>query len=83
MFVEHAFGQLKDHFLHLHWMTGQYLKEMYQIIEALMIIHNMLEEFGDDPITVWGFNGLEDDDMELVRGEALDWINADLEADDL
>ena len=48
-----------------------------------MIIHNMLEEFGDDPATIQGFNGLEDDSVELVRGEAPDHIDVDLDAGDL
>ena len=34
---------------------------MYWIIEALMIVHNILEEYGDDPTTIAGFNGQEDD----------------------
>jgi len=54
-------------------MNGPLLIEMYQIIEALMIIHNMLEEFGD-PATIQCFNGPEDDNVELVRGEAPDHI---------
>jgi hypothetical protein len=28
--------------------------EMYQIIEALMIVHNVLEELGDGPTTIKG-----------------------------
>ena len=57
--------------------------EMYQIIEALMIVHNMLEELGDDPTTIKGFNGLEDDGAVEVWGEAPDRIDADLDVDDL
>jgi hypothetical protein len=83
IFVEHAFGRLKGRFPHLRWMPGRHLTEMYQIIEALMIFHNILEELGDDPTTIRGFNGLEDDDAEMVRGDAPDRIDADLDADDL
>ena len=64
-------------------MNGRGLNEMYQNIEALMIIYNMLEEFGDDPTTIWGFNGLEDEGVEVVRGEVPDWIDIDLDSDDL
>ena len=35
---------------------------MYWIIEALMIVHNILEEYGDDPTTIAGFNGQEDEE---------------------
>ena len=45
---------------------------MYQNIEALMIIHNMLEEFGDDPTTI-----LEDEGVEVVQGEVQDQIDID------
>ena len=43
----------------------------------------MLEEFGDDPTTIRGFNGLEDDGVEVIRGEAPNRIDADLDVDDL
>jgi hypothetical protein len=34
-----------------------------------MILHNILEEFGDDPTTISGFNGKEDEEVEDVLGE--------------
>ncbi len=40
------------------------------LIEALMIVHNILEEYSDDPETIQGFNGKEDDDVRDVVGEA-------------
>jgi hypothetical protein len=83
IFVEHAFGRLKGRFPHVRRMAGRNLMEMYLIIEALMIVHNMLEELGDDPTTIKGFNGLEDDGAAEVRGEAPDRIDVDLDADDL
>jgi hypothetical protein len=63
IFVEHAFGWLKGHFPYLHMMPGQDLTEVYHIIEALMIVHNILEKQGDDPTTIAGFNGQEDDNI--------------------
>ena len=42
-------------------MPGRNMTEMYRIIEALMIVHNILEEYGDDPTTIAGFNGQEDE----------------------
>ena len=63
IFVEPAFGHLKGRFPYLHMMPGWDLTEMYHIIEALMIVHNILEEQGDDPTTIAGFNGQEDEDI--------------------
>ena len=34
-----------------------------------MIIHNILEEIGDDPRPISQFNGWEDAKVERVRGE--------------
>ncbi len=48
------------------------------LIEALMIVHNILEEYGDDPETIRGFNGKEDDDVRDVVGKApLDLLDGD------
>lgn len=45
------------------------MQEIYRIIEALLIIHNFLECIGDDPTTIAGFNGEEDDDVDAVLEE--------------
>ena len=58
--VEDAFGCWKGHFPILHQFPGHKIKEIYHLIESLMIVHNILEEFHDDPTTIAGFNGLED-----------------------
>ncbi len=48
------------------------------LIEVLMIVHNILEEYGDDPETIRGFNGQEDDDVRDVVGKApLDLLDRD------
>ena len=53
-------------------MPGQDLTEMYCIIKALMIVHNILEEQGDDPTTIAEFNGQEDEDIHGAHGTAPD-----------
>ncbi|KAI0056073.1 hypothetical protein BV25DRAFT_1921309 [Artomyces pyxidatus] len=83
IFVEHAFGRLKGRFPGLRPMTGRHLTEMYRTIEALMIIHNILESINDDPATIRGFNGAEDPDVDFVRGEAPDRLDADMDEDEL
>lgn len=47
-------------------MPGHDVDQMFRTIEALMIIHNIVEEFGDDPETIAGFNGLENPDVNEV-----------------
>lgn len=61
--VENAFGRLKGRFPSLRNMPGHNIDEMFRTIEALLIIHNIVEEFGDDPETIPGFNGKEDADV--------------------
>ncbi|KAH7921580.1 hypothetical protein BV22DRAFT_980447, partial [Leucogyrophana mollusca] len=55
IFVEHAFGRLKGRFPLLRCMTGVDLIDMFRTIEASMVLHNILEQFGDDPTTIRGF----------------------------
>jgi hypothetical protein len=54
---------------------------MYCILEALMIIHNIVEGLGDDSTSIDGFYGDEDENVTGVRGEAEE--HPDLEGDDL
>ena len=61
IFVEHAFGRLKGRFPILRAIPGRNLSSMYRLIEALLVVHNILETYGDDPTTIAGFNGREDD----------------------
>jgi len=61
--IENAFGHLKGRFPSLQNMPGHNIDEMFRTIEALLIIHNIVEEFGDDPETIPGFNGQEDADV--------------------
>lgn len=55
---------------------------MFRLVESLMILHNILEERGDNPTTIHGFNGKEDRQAsDIVRGEAPEQM--DLDGDDL
>ncbi len=76
--VEHVFGRLKGKFPILRCLPSRKLQDHCMLIEALMIVHNILEEYGDDPETIRGFNGKEDDDVRDVVGEApLDLLDED------
>ncbi|KIJ43361.1 hypothetical protein M422DRAFT_253243 [Sphaerobolus stellatus SS14] len=66
--VEHAFGMLKGRFVALREFPGRSLQQMWRIIESLIILHNILTEYGDDPSEIEGFNGEEDED-EPEAGE--------------
>ncbi|PPQ84672.1 hypothetical protein CVT24_002738 [Panaeolus cyanescens] len=48
IFVEHAFGRLKAQFPWLQCLPGRNLDDIYRTIEALMVIHNILEDFEDE-----------------------------------
>lgn len=58
--VENAFGRLKGRFPCLRNLPGHDVREMFRTVEALLIVHNIVEEFGDDPTNIEGFNGIED-----------------------
>ena len=79
--VEHAFGRLKGRFPALRSMPGRRLGEVYRAVEALMVIHNILERQSDDQQRIPHFNGREDPDRDEVRGRAAEqmqlWANDD------
>lgn len=66
MAVENAFRRLKGRFPSLRNMPGHDIDEMFRTIEALFIIHNIVEQFGNDPGDISGYNGLEDPDVDKV-----------------
>jgi len=66
--VEHAFGLLKGRFPTLRDIPGRNLDTIYKGIEALMVIHNILIELGDDPEDIEGFNGQEDAGLGSEEG---------------
>jgi len=60
--VEHAFVFLKGRFPALRALPGYDLKAMWETVEALLIVHNILTGLGDNPHEIQGFNGEEDAD---------------------
>ncbi|EJF58573.1 hypothetical protein DICSQDRAFT_66690, partial [Dichomitus squalens LYAD-421 SS1] len=70
IFVEHAFGCLKGRFPILRSMSCHDVDEVYKILESLMVIHNILERFQDDPADIEDFDDEEDEGVAEVRGEA-------------
>ena len=66
--VEHAFGRLKGRFPILRSFRGHQLEPIFKTVEALLILHNILESIGDDPKLIEGFNGEEDEEVrETLR----------------
>jgi hypothetical protein len=72
--VEHAFGILKGRFMALRGLRGRDLAQMWGFIEAPLVIHNILTEYGDDPYEIEGFNGQEDEDNLQPDVADDDWV---------
>ena len=72
--VEHAFGMLKGRFPALRSLPGHNLRVMWSTVEALMIVHNILTECGDNPYDIQGFNGQEDVDLVPEEAEEDVWV---------
>ncbi|KAL5495700.1 hypothetical protein ACEPAI_1164 [Sanghuangporus weigelae] len=68
--IEHSFGMLKGRFLALRCMPGTDLHVIFTVIEALMVIHNLLIDFGDDPTLIEDYDGV--DDLTRTRDETGD-----------
>jgi hypothetical protein len=84
--IEHAFGRLKGRFPCLRTgLPGYRLDSIYKQVEALIVLHNILEELNDDPGTIEGFNGEEDDvlSVRLAELEVRDEVGDDYSADDM
>ena len=81
--VEHAFGRLKGRFPILRALPGQNLSTMHRLIEALLVVHNILETIGDDPTTIVGFDGAEDEAVMAVHARRQANNEAELEGDDM
>jgi hypothetical protein len=67
--IEHAFGMFKGRFAALREFPGKDVKAMWRFIESLMILHNILVEFGDDPEEIEGFNGQENETADEEQRE--------------
>jgi len=68
--VEHVFRHLKGPALQA--LPGTNLKSMWETVEVLLIIHNILTELGDNPYEIQGFNGEED--LDPIPDEAAEDI---------
>lgn len=54
---EHTFGRLKGRFPSLKDMgPHDDLDDLYNVIEALMILHNVCIDWGDQPEDIWSFD---------------------------
>ena len=56
MAVKNTFGRLKGWFLCLQNFVVWDIKQAYQIIKALLIIQNIIEEAGDNLTEITGYN---------------------------
>ncbi|KAF8836722.1 hypothetical protein BDN67DRAFT_1031877 [Paxillus ammoniavirescens] len=70
---------------HLWQHRDEYFRthEYILVDKASMTLHNLFEGFGDDPTTIKGFNGREEEDVVEVRGEGPAQMLGDLNEDDL
>lgn len=57
--VEHAFGRIKGFFRFLGQVPGYLLDDIWRMIGALLVLHNLLMTFGDE---VGGMDGWEGDE---------------------
>lgn len=54
---EHTFGRLKGRFPSLKDMgPHDNLEDLYDVIEALMVLHNICIDWGDRPEEIWSFD---------------------------
>ncbi|KAI5122885.1 hypothetical protein M0805_003336 [Coniferiporia weirii] len=62
--IEHAVGMLKGRFPALRSMPSSgNINNVYCAIEALMVVHNILIDFHDDPTEIDDYNGSNDEDV--------------------
>lgn len=51
IYIEHVFGLLKSRFQSLRQLgRHEDIKQAYRVIQALMVIHNLCIDFGDQPM---------------------------------
>ena len=63
---------LKGRFPALRNMPGSDLVKIYMTVEALVVIHNILISFRDDPEDIEGYDGVDDDPPEAGRDSSTD-----------
>ena len=66
---EHYFGGLKGCFPALKLMPGRDMKQLYWLVEALIILHNILLELNDSP------NDIDDFSSEEIEAEVEDMLD--------
>lgn len=65
--IERAFGRLKGRFPILKLMPGRHMPRVFHVIEALMILHNILLDLGDSPEDIDDFNPSDADADEVLE----------------
>ncbi|KAL5511017.1 hypothetical protein ACEPAG_3736 [Sanghuangporus baumii] len=68
--IEHSFGMLKGRFPALRCMPGTDLNVIFTVIEALMVVHNILIDLGDDPTLIEDYDGV--DELARLRDDTKD-----------
>lgn len=68
--IENTFGRLKGRFPCLRNFAVRDIENAYRIIEALFVIHNIVEALGDDPDEDNGYTSADDSDVESDEGNA-------------
>lgn len=63
-------------------LIGDDVKEVYRMIEALLVLHNFLELRRDNPEHIPHFNGQEDEDVQDVLRDVYDGFDMDMVSDD-
>jgi hypothetical protein len=54
---------------------GRHIPQLWGFVEALLIMHNILIEYGDDPQDIEGFNGQEDEDGGPSEMAEDNWVH--------
>jgi hypothetical protein len=67
--VEHVFGRLKGRFPILKSIPGSDMQSIYKMVESLLVLHNILHEFGDDPAGIPDYNPHEDVELTAALTE--------------
>ncbi|GAA5914408.1 hypothetical protein JCM5296_001707 [Sporobolomyces johnsonii] len=76
--VEHAFGRLQARFPVLNKLPGDRLDDIWRLICALLVLHNIVQDLKDPTGAMdgWDSDAEDDEDVEEVRSAALSAIFA-------
>lgn len=69
--IEHVYGDAKGRFPWLKLLSGRNIILIYQTVESLFILHNILRDYGDDPSAIDDFLRQRDDPAaaEIMGGQ--------------